>query len=210
METLESAGFIRRDQDVLRRQHPTITLADPVIRFNQLITLPMTDALEEIAVRSGPDRDLLARQIWQTSAPTFRSKILGPHFENLCRTWVRTYGADQLGGFLGPVGGTEIPDQRRKTKHEVDVIALRLGARPQSPRTDIALIGEAKATIVPRTIGDLERLEYLRALLADSGHDTEKAVLTLFSLHGFRPDLQRAAVNRPDVLLVDLPMLYGL
>ncbi len=209
LETLESAGFIRRDQDVLRRQHPTITLADPVIRFNQLITLPMTDALEEIAIRSGPDRDLLARQIWQTSAPTYRSKILGPHFETLCRTWVRTYGTDQLGGFLGPVGGTEIPDQQRKTKHEVDVIALRLGARPQSPRTSIALIGEAKATVIPRAIGDLERLEYLRTLLADSGHDTAEAVLTLFSLHGFQPDLQRVAAGRPDVLLVDLPMLYG-
>lgn len=33
--------------------------------------------------------------------------------------------------------------------------------------------------------------------------------LALYSLHGFYPDLIELAQGRDDVLLVDLPMLYG-
>jgi len=211
LEVLESAGYIRRDQDLLRRQHPIITLADPVIRFNQLIAVPMAATLEDGAAAASIGRDGVAQQIWKTSAPTYRSKILGPHFEHLCRTWVRIFGADHLpGGLPGPVGTTEVADRTQRTKHEVDVLALHLGSRPQTAHADISVIGEAKATIAPRSAGDLERLEHLRALLTDLGHDTARSTLALFSLHGFQPDLQRAAAHRDDVLLLDLPMMYGM
>ncbi|MGW4511765.1 hypothetical protein ACWEO4_07160 [Streptomyces sp. NPDC004393] len=43
----------------------------------------------------------------------------------------------------------------RRAKHEVDVLALPSGERPQSPRATIALIGEAKATVQPRGPKDL-------------------------------------------------------
>jgi uncharacterized protein len=70
-------------------------------------------------------------------------------------------------------------------------------------------VGEAKATVAARGTNDLERLEHVRTLLADQHHDVGDTMLALFSLHGFHPDLQRVAARRPDVLLVDLPTLYG-
>ncbi|MGW9397551.1 hypothetical protein [Streptomyces sp. NPDC055642] len=96
-----------------------------------------------------------------------------------------------------------------RTKHEVDVIALALGERPQAPRARIALLGEAKATAARRGTGDLQRLERIRTLLAGQGYDTAGTTLALFSLHGFYPDLIESAAGRDDLLLVDLATLYG-
>jgi hypothetical protein len=197
---LESTGYIRREQDILRAKHPVITLADPVIRFNQLVTLPQAAAVEQG----------FAEQVWQQAAPTFNSKILGPHFEDLARDFTRRYAHTLLpGGLPGPVGTTEVADQAARTKHEVDVIALAAGERPQGPRAKIALLGEAKATAARRGTGDLERLERIRALLADQGYGTDATTLALYSLHGFYPDLIDLADRRDDLLLVDLPTLYG-
>jgi uncharacterized protein len=197
---LESTGYIRREQDILRTRHPVITLADPVIRFNQLITLPQAAAVEQG----------FAEQVWQQAAPTFNSKILGPHFEDLARDFTRRYAYSLLPTSLpGPVGTTEVADPVARTKHEVDVIALAAGERPQSPRAKIALIGEAKATAARRGTGDLQRLEHIRTLLADQGCDTTGTTLALYSLQGFYPDLIELVSRRDDVLLIDLPTLYG-
>jgi len=197
---LESTGYIRREQDILRARHPVITLADPVIRFNQLITVPQASAVEQG----------LAEQVWQQAAPTFNSKILGPHFEDLARDFTRRYAHTMLpSGLPGPVGTTEVADPQARTKHEVDVIALTAGERPQSPRARIALLGEAKATAARRGTGDLERLERIRSLLADQGYSTDGTTLALYSLHGFYPDLIELATRRDDLLLVDLHALYG-
>ncbi|MET9968488.1 hypothetical protein ABZZ80_21830 [Streptomyces sp. NPDC006356] len=153
-----------------------------------------------------------AAQVWQSSRPTYHSKILGPHFEETAREWARSFAIDETGRSLGAVGTAEIADPAARTKREVDLLALAPGERPQSPRASIALIGEARATVQPRGLKDLERLERLeriRALLADQGHRPEDAVLALFSLHGFHPDVVDAAGRRRDVLLVDIRALYG-
>ncbi|MGH7882849.1 MAG: AAA family ATPase [Candidatus Dormibacteraceae bacterium] len=196
---LESTGYLRKEQDLLKTRNPVITVADPIIRFNQLITLPLVDMIEHGR----------ARYAWQQSRPTFHSKILGPHFEELARQWTRSFAPDETALCSGAVGSTEVPDPAMKTKHEVDVLALAPGERPQSAHTRIALIGEAKVTIQPRGLHDIERLEHIRTLLADLGHHTDAAVLALYSLHGFHPDAQQAARNRPDLLLVDLAAMYG-
>ncbi|WP_327102684.1 ATP-binding protein [Nonomuraea glycinis] len=197
---LESTGYVRREQDILRARHPVITLADPVIRFNQLITLPQATAVEQG----------FAEQVWRQAAPTFNSKILGPHFEDLARDFTRRYAHALLpGGLPGPVGTTEVADPVARTKHEVDVIALAAGERPQAPRARIALLGEAKATVARRGTGDLERLERIRDLLTDQGYDTAATTLALYSLHGFYPNLVELADRRDDLLLIDLPALYG-
>ncbi|WP_261561779.1 hypothetical protein [Frankia tisae] len=52
-----------------------------MIRFNQLITLPLVDMIEHGR----------ADQAWRDSAPTFHSKTLGPHFENRAREWTRAF-----------------------------------------------------------------------------------------------------------------------
>ncbi|WP_420162150.1 AAA family ATPase [Nocardiopsis sp. CNT-189] len=184
LDVLESTGYIRREQDILRSRHP-------VIRFNQLITLPHAAAVDQG----------FADQMWRQAAPTFNSKILGPHFEDLARDFTRRYAHTLMpGGLPGPVGTTEVADPAARTRHEVDVIALAAGQRPQSPRARIAFLGEAKATAARRGTGDLERLEHIRSLLAGQGHDTSGTVLALYSLHGFYPDLVELADRRGDVL----------
>ncbi len=88
-----------------RTAHPVITVADPVIRFNQLITLPLVDLVEHGR----------ARLAWQQSRPTFHSKILGPHFEELARQWTRSFAPDETALRAGAVGSTEVPDPAAKT-----------------------------------------------------------------------------------------------
>ncbi|MEV5891929.1 hypothetical protein [Nonomuraea fuscirosea] len=55
----------------------------------------------------------------------------------------------------------------------------------------------------------MERLERIRDLLTDQGYDTAATTLALYSLHGFHPDLVQLASRRDDLLLADLPALYG-
>jgi hypothetical protein len=199
LEVLESTGYLRKEQDLLKARNPVISVVDPVIRFNQLITLPLVDMIEH-------DR---ASQAWTLSRPTFHSKVLGPHFEELARRWTRSFAGDETPLRLGAVGSAEVSDRVTKTRHEVDVMALAPGERPQSPRARIALIGEAKATIQRRGVGDVERLEGIRALLSGLGHTTEGSALVLYSMHGFDADVERAAAGRRDLLLIDLAALYG-
>lgn len=199
LEVLESTGYLRKEQDLLKSRNPVITVADPVIRFNQLITLPLVDLVEH--GRAG--------QAWQESRPTFHSKILGPHFEELARRWTRAFASQETTLRTGTLGATEVADPAARTKHEVDVIALAPGERPRAARARIALLGEAKATIQPRGLHDVERLEHIRALLAQQGHRTDDTALALYSLHGFHPDVEQAAARRRDLFLIDLPALYG-
>src|SRR6266566_1705356 len=144
------------------------------------------------------------RQAWQDSRPTFQSKILGPHFEDITREWTRSFAFDETPLRIGAVGAAEIADPAARTKHEIDVLALAPGERPQSAHAKIALVGEAKATQQPRGMRDLERLERIRDLLTDQGHHSRDAVLALYSLHGFQPDVLHAATHRQDLLLVDI------
>jgi hypothetical protein len=58
-------------------------------------------------------------------------------------------------------------------------------------------------------VADLERLDPLRGVLADDGHDTAHTHLAVFSEHGFTRGLVTAADGRPDAHLVDLARLYG-
>ncbi|HEX2419476.1 MAG TPA: ATP-binding protein [Micromonosporaceae bacterium] len=190
---LESAGYLVRSSDLLRSRRPTITVADPVIRFDRLITAPHMAQLELGR----------AEQVWRSVLPTFHPNILGPHFETLARDWALRFAPDELGepAGLGDIGYAQIQDRTRRPRHEVDVIGVRGKA--------VTLLGEAKATLAARTLRDLERLDHLRELLRDQGYDMARTKLALFSVNGFTSDLERAAAARRDVELVDLDRLYG-
>ena len=148
-------------------------------------------------------------QVWNAVAPTFHSQILGPHFEELARDWVRNYAQGEIGVESGAVGTTDIQDTAGRAKHELDVVALSPGEKPRTKNLRIALLGEAKATGRRRGVADLERLEHLRAVLAAEGHHTADSRLAVFSEHGFTRDLVAGAARRDDVHLIDLPLLYG-
>ncbi|WP_063040844.1 AAA family ATPase [Nocardia pseudovaccinii] len=189
---LESAGYLTKSQDMLRARKPTITVSDPVIRFDRLITAPHLGQLEFGR----------AQRVWQAAAPTFRSNILGAHFEELARDWTLRFAPDELGspaGF-GDVGFATVQDNPGRCKHEIDVLAM-VGQR-------VTVIGEAKATLDRRGLPDLERLVRIKELLTDLGHDTTDVVLALFCTTGFTVDLERTAASRPDIQLIDLDRLY--
>ncbi|MGN9840841.1 hypothetical protein ACTMTI_22230 [Nonomuraea sp. H19] len=195
IDALASAGYLRYETDPLWERRPVITIADPIVRFHNLITVPQHDLVE-----TGQ-----SAEAWRRSRPTFVARILGPHFESCARAWLRAQADPALRGDAGLVTGTVVNDRKGQAKHEIDVVALD----KRSGRAHISLIGEAKATVTRRSVADLDRLDRLKELLTEHGHDTASAVLALFSMEGFQPDLVSAARRREDVLLVDLSALFG-
>ncbi|NUP23312.1 MAG: ATP-binding protein [Streptomyces sp.] len=196
IEALTSAGYLRHDSDPLWERRPVITVADPIVRFHNLITVPQRDLVE-----TGQ-----SAEAWRRSRPTFVARILGPHFEDCARAWLRGRSDRRLRGEASLVTATVVNDRRGQAKHEIDVVALDR----RSGRADITLIGEAKATVARRGTADLERLDLLKHLLEQQGHQVGSAVLAVFSMEGFQPGLVATARERGDVLLVDLPVLLGL
>ncbi|MEV4171619.1 ATP-binding protein [Nonomuraea sp. NPDC049709] len=195
IDGLVSAGYLRYDTDPLWERRPVITVVDPIVRFHNLITVPQRDLVD-----TGQ-----AAEAWRRSRPAFVAGILGPHFELCAREWLRGQADPALRGNAGMVTATVVNDRKGQAKHEIDVVALD----KRAGRAVISVIGEAKATVTRRTMADLQRLERLKELLAEHGHDTASAVLALFSTEGFQPDLVDAARRRGDVLLVDLLSLVG-
>jgi hypothetical protein len=200
LSTLESAGFIERRHDLLLDRRPVITIADPMVRFHQLVIEPYLADLE--AGR--------ADQIWAEVTHTVESKIFGPHFEALAADWVARYGALEAGLLVGPVGQAVIACREHRTSHEIDVLALARGARPRTTGAPVAFIGEAKHGDRRPGLTELRRLYHLRELLTAAGHDAADAALGLFSASGFTQELIDEAVgSHGKAMLVPLEVLYG-
>ncbi|MET8002420.1 ATP-binding protein [Nonomuraea glycinis] len=196
IEALMSAGYLRHDSDPLWERRPVISVADPIIRFHNLMTVPQRDLVD--TGRSA--------EAWRRARPTFTARILGPHFEDCARAWLRGQADPAVRGSAGQVTATVVNGRKGQAKHEIDVIALD----KRAGRAIIGLIGEAKATVTGRGVADLDRLDGLKTLLGEHGHDTTAATLAIFSLEGFHPELIATAQRRGDVLLVDLETMFGL
>jgi hypothetical protein len=197
---LQTAGFVQRVEDVLLQRRPTLLLTDPIVRFHQLITAPRVADLEEGR----------ALEVWQSAGDTFSANILGPHFESLARQWVRSFGAQEgLHERPGAIGPTVVNDSAQRSQHEVDVVALAQGQAAQSRDPRITLLGEAKYSLKPRTIADVERLEHIKDLFIRRGVEAKRAQLAIFCRVKPERSLQKLAAQRQDVLLVDIAALYG-
>lgn len=197
LTVMRDGGFIRYGQDLLLQRRPVITVADPVVRFHNLVIKPN---LLDFEMRN-------AASAWERSLSTFSSKIEGPHFEDLSREWVRRHAAEVGLGSIGHVGTSEVACREHRG-HELDVIAIDRHSLPRSKSATVALLGEAKHTAKARGIGDLRRLEHIAALLAGRGHDTSGTAYALFSRHGFTSELVKVA-DPGKVRLLDLNGLYG-
>ncbi|MGH3290510.1 MAG: AAA family ATPase [Trebonia sp.] len=200
LATLAAAGFIDRSHDLLLDRRPVVTVADPMVRFHQLVIEPYLADLEA-------DRP---SQVWAEAAHTVASKIYGPHFEAIAAEWTARYAAAERGLAIGPVGQTVIACREHKTGHEIDVLALARGTRPRTPGAPIAFIGEAKHRDRRPGLAELRRLQHLRELLTTAGHDTSSAVTGLFSATGFTEELRAKAAGRKEgLVLASLETLYG-
>ena len=198
LTVMRDGGFIRHDQDQLLQRRPVITVADPVVRFHNLVVKPNQLDFEMRKTHSA----------WERSRPTFSAKIEGPHFEELAREWTRRHAPEAGLDSIGHVG-TTVVSCREHRGHEVDVIALDRASLPRRKNASVVLLGEAKHTSAPRGLGDLSRLEHVAALLAERGLDAAGTSYAMFSRSGFTTDLLRAAAADARVHLLDLDDLYG-
>lgn len=197
LEVLLSAGFLERAQDALTQKRSTYSIADPIIRFNEVVIAPHGVLLEQ--------RD--AQVAWAAAQDAFRSQILGPHFERLSREWAKD-PARSWPEPVGVVGTTVVNDAQGRAQHELDVVALRRGDAAGQKTAHVVVLGEAKSGERVRTLSDLTRLQKIQELLDLRGTDVADAVLTLFGRSGFDDKLRAAATKSPNVLLVDLAELY--
>lgn len=198
LEVMSTAGFLLRREDLLADRRPRYLVADPIMRFHQLINRRHRGRLE----------DRRALEVWAEAEPTYRSQIVGPHFETICRVWADRYAsASTLGAPTGPSASLQVNDRRSRQSFELDVVALRRGTRSGGTET-IQVIGEAKTHRLD--VGALERLDRLADLLAGRSGVALAATAKrlLFSAQGFSKDLSAAARARPDVELIDLGRLY--
>lgn len=189
IERLTDAGLLLQIPDLVRARRSTYELADPFIAFHEAIVRPNRTRI----------RRRQQRQVWMESESTWTSQIVGPHFERLCREATLLFGAE-FGVSVTSVGVTSIADAKRRTSHQLDLVATNAAG-------DITAIGESKHTSTLRSPSDLERLEHIRSLLPRSTEQTPR--ILLFSANGFERNLVGVASTRSDVELIDVKRLYG-
>lgn len=195
LDVLITAGFVRKDDDILLQRRPTLRISDPIIGFHALVIAPRMAAFEDRRIHPA----------WEDAQPSLRTQVYGPAFERLAREWTAHHAAaETLGGPVGEVGSTVVNDSSGRAQHELDVIALAAGQRRQSRHPTIRAIGEAKDSGTQRSSTDLARLQHIRALLMARGTHAASAKLLIFGRSGFDADLTATASRRDDVELVDL------
>jgi uncharacterized protein len=194
---LADAGLISHGPDMFRRNRSAYRIAEPLVTFYHAVMRPAWGNLER------PGR---AGQVWQRAAETYTSKVLGPHFEQICRDWVRLYAEPQtFGGDIAQVGSGTVTDPRARETHEVDVAVIGHDDRG-SPV--VRCIGEAKWNTCV-TAGHLNRLAKIKEVLRHQRIPaTDGTRLALFSAAGFTDEVRGLASISPEVVLVDLPRLY--
>ncbi|GAA0948316.1 AAA family ATPase [Streptomyces rhizosphaericus] len=194
---LEDVGMITHETDAFRKNRSAYRIAEPLVTFYHAVMRPMWGDLER------PGR---AADVWSRAQPTFRSKVVGPHFESICRTWARWHADPATyGGHPSRVASGTVSDPGAKTSHEVDVAVF---GRDTDERETLLAIGEAKWNDI-MGLGDLGRLEHLRSLLAArSGAREQEIRLLCFSGAGFTQELRDMASRDETIQLVDVARLY--
>jgi AAA+ ATPase superfamily predicted ATPase len=189
LDRLEDAGLLVRTSDPLRERRSLLDVADPFLRFHYAVIRP-----QRARISRGQ-----AAQVWASARTTYRSQVLGPHFELVCRQMVADHGPDLGLPAVVEVGATLVADPAARTSHEVDIAGVDATGR-------VLLIGEAKAGVAPS--GGLTRLERIRSLLPP-GRAAPEVHLAVFTASPAAPALSRAARARADATVIDLPALYG-
>ena len=143
-----------------------------------------------------------AEGVWRDQQADFLSRVVGPHFESLCRSFAWQAGSHLFGASVGEVGSGLVNDRANRTQIEVDV-AVFAPSEPGRPRRVLSL-GEVKWGQV-MTPQHTARLARARDLLA-ANFDVSDCVLACYSAAGFGADLHSAG---PRLVLISLSDLYG-
>ncbi len=156
LNVLEDCGLVAKEPDVFRRGRWTYRVTEPLVNFYEAIMRPEWSRLE-----SGE-----AQAVWRDRQAGFLSRVVGPHFETLCRLFARDTAAGLFGGPAGEVGSGIVNDPASRTKW-----------------------GEVM------TRAHAERLARARDLLSPA-FDTADCVLACYSAAGFSDDLRAAEVHQ--------------
>lgn len=202
LHVLEDVGLIRHEPDAFRRNRSSYRIAEPLIAFYHAVMRPHWGDLER------PGR---GTAVWRRAQSTFRSKVLGPHFESLCREWARWHaGPETYGGHPWRVAAGTVNDPSARTSHEVDVAVFGEDEHETTGRETLLAIGEAKWNDT-MGLAHLERLRHIRNLLASrptGATASHRTRLLCFSGAGFTDELRGIADRDRTVQLVDLNRLY--
>lgn len=187
LATLCDSGLVVRHADAFHPRRATYEIAEPLLRFHHAILRPNWSALERVGRQ---------REVWAAEQSTFAARVVGPVFEEVCRTWtLRHARPDQIGGAVVSVMRGVVNDPATRGQHELDVVARDAAGR-------IVAIGEAKwGARVGRE--EVERLRRVRALLVAAGHEAACARMLLFTGGKAGRGLGE------EVSVVDLRGLYG-
>jgi hypothetical protein len=161
-------------------------VTEPLITFYEVVMRPEWYRLE-----SGQAED-----VWRDQQADFFSRVVGPHFGSLCRSFALQAGSGLFGAPVGEVGSGIVNDPANRTQIEVDVAVLA-PPEPGRPRQLLSL-GEVKWGQV-MTPQHITRLARARDLLAAS-FDIGDCALACYSAAGFSADLRSAA--GPGLILV--------
>ncbi|MDR0344754.1 MAG: ATP-binding protein [Nocardiopsaceae bacterium] len=192
LTVLEDSALIARQPDMFRAGRAVYRTTEPLITFYEAIMQPDWYRLE-----SGQ-----ADAVWRDQRPTFFSRVVGPHFEDICRRFAENAAPGVFGGIPGEVGQGVVNDAANRSQIEIDV-AVRGPREPGRPPRLLSL-GEAKWGEAMGT-RHLARLARARDLLSDR-FDTSDCVLACYSGKGFDHDVLAAHDSR--VALIGLADLY--
>ncbi|MFW6690083.1 AAA family ATPase [Streptomyces sp. MAR4 CNX-425] len=196
LSVLQDVGMITHEADAFRRNRSAYRIAEPLIAFYHAVMRPAWGDLER------PGR---AGAVWRRAQSTFRSKVVGPHFEQVCREWARWHAsAETHGGVATGVASGTVNDPAAKTSHEVDVA---VHGETESGGEGLLAIGEVKWNDV---MGQrhLDRLQRIRSLLMARGTATDATRLHCYSAAGFTDDLRLRAESDPTIQLIEPHRLY--
>jgi uncharacterized protein len=195
LNVLEDANLISREPDLFRSGRARYHIVEPLITFYEAI---MRRRWSELEIHR-------AETVWRSLRSTFRSEIVGSHFEALCRQYALGADEDIYGGPPAEVGAGVVNDPAGKSQIQLDVVVLA----PQEPgrRRQILSLGEVKWGEIMGA-AHVERLTRARDLLTNKGYDTRATVLACYSGAGFHDDLRTATAGHPNILLATLDHLY--
>ncbi|WP_045877996.1 ATP-binding protein [Pseudofrankia sp. DC12] len=198
LTVLADAGFLVKADDLLRDRRPVWRIAEPLIAFYHAVVRPVFGQLEA--------RGQAART-WSGRRATFASQVLGPNFEEICRTWTSAYASAETLGTddLGEVGHGAVHDHEQRAAMQFDVVAL---GPADGQRRRLVALGEAKWGI-QLGLEHLDRLRRGTRLVEQTNNlDVSSTRLLLFSAVGFTDQLRAGAASDRNVVLVDLGRLY--
>lgn len=197
LNVLEGCHLLRREADAFRKGRSVYRINEPLITFYESIMRPLWPVFSEGS----------AEQAWQSSASRFAARVVGPHYERICRDYLVTEGFALFPDApLFEVGSGTITDSARRESIEIDVALIELGTSAAARR--LVALGEVKWG-TRLGMPHLERLERARDLLTAQGWRAEDAIpLCISGIGGFSPQLEGAA-KQGRVRLFTLADVYG-